>query len=177
MNPDKEWKASLDKLSETKRRAIRLKRITALGAEDRQCYTNVRMATEQYGGKGVVGWEVVEYPDMVEFRHHAVWENPKGELCEITPNTSGVFIPDPSLPPFQSVSQKTVDDPSLQRTSPFHKPSIAKDKRYLRAVKVFNKAQEKQMRGECSGQEWARACWQTDKLLAKAGSRYAQKKF
>lgn len=67
----------------------------------RNCYQNVQSKIEKNGGRIQCGWTITENELMCEAVHHAVWENEKGELIDITPKSEIIahilFIPDDRL--------------------------------------------------------------------------------
>jgi hypothetical protein len=68
-----------------------------------ECYGNVDRAIKQNGGEIQYGWQIWEtLPGvMAEAEFHAVWIDPKGEYCDVTPKeTPGItkilFLSDPT---------------------------------------------------------------------------------
>jgi hypothetical protein len=60
-------------------------------ARPNECYANCNAKAERDGGKFVVGWRrdraIQDGPDLIaSLAHHAVWESPNGEMCDITPS-------------------------------------------------------------------------------------------
>ncbi|MEN2402318.1 SEC-C domain-containing protein [Flavobacterium sp. MC2016-06] len=55
-------------------------------SKELQCYYNVEQKIEKDGGKIHYGWNIHQLATLIEGEHHAVWENDKGELIDITPN-------------------------------------------------------------------------------------------
>jgi hypothetical protein len=63
------------------------------------CFPNVKRKIDQDGGKLIYGWQLWEYPFLLEAEFHAVWESPSNELIDITPKfpiktDKILFIPD-----------------------------------------------------------------------------------
>jgi hypothetical protein len=101
-------------------------------ARPNECYANCNAKAERDGGKVIVGWRrdraIQDGPDLIaSLAHHAVWENPDGEMFDITPSIAkpnGVetiikpnfvdFMPDPSA---------TFDDPRRSRPA-VHVPLV-----------------------------------------------------
>jgi len=52
-----------------------------------ECYPNVSKKVETSGGRMILGWQVWQTELIIEAEHHAVWEDPDGELWDITPKT------------------------------------------------------------------------------------------
>jgi hypothetical protein len=67
-------------------------------AEKANCYGNVERKVLRNKGTIQYGWAIFHNAFIVEAEHHAVWQNDKGELFDITPRnsqfTSLPFIPD-----------------------------------------------------------------------------------
>ncbi len=68
-----------------------------------QCYTNARYVSLAHGGRAVSGFLLLVWPNhFAEALHHAVWEDPDGNLIDVTgPAYAGMekfdncwFIPD-----------------------------------------------------------------------------------
>jgi uncharacterized protein YchJ len=55
------------------------------GAEALDCFRVVEQKVKTAGGRIVYGWQVWKTPHLIEAECHAVWENPKGDLIDITP--------------------------------------------------------------------------------------------
>ncbi|MFD9902450.1 hypothetical protein [Mesorhizobium sp. NPDC059025] len=50
-----------------------------------QCYENVRSVVVTRGGRPQLGWCLSHFPNkFVEALHHAVWEDPNGNLVDVT---------------------------------------------------------------------------------------------
>ncbi len=68
------------------------------GATYRNCYENVEARVRNRGGRIQYGWYISENDLMCEAIHHAVWEDNKGDLIDVTPNSKKasftLFIPD-----------------------------------------------------------------------------------
>lgn len=64
-----------------------------------QCHLNVRAYVEDHGGTPVYGWIIWESPIHLEAEFHCVWEDPHGDLWDITPRADAeqliLFLPDP----------------------------------------------------------------------------------
>lgn len=62
------------------------------------CYDNVAEKVKRDGGKLHYGWVVWQSKHIIEAEHYAVWENPAGDLVDVSPNKLGaetiMFIPD-----------------------------------------------------------------------------------
>lgn len=71
------------------------------GAMKSDCFPIVQRKVEAAGGKMVLGWQLWETNNIVEAEFHAVWEDPDGELHDITPKDGGVtqilFVEDENL--------------------------------------------------------------------------------
>jgi hypothetical protein len=62
----------------------------AAGAEENECFVNVRRMVEKFGGAIQYGWGVWWWPGVfIEAEHHAIWTTPSGQLFDITPNAFG----------------------------------------------------------------------------------------
>ena len=48
------------------------------------CFANVEHLVREHGGKAVLGWSLYENEFMLEAEAHAVWEDPEGELYNVT---------------------------------------------------------------------------------------------
>jgi len=69
------------------------------------CFTNVWHCILNRGGVSVCGWIIweVRNPKLMGYRfdaeHHSIWQNPEGDLVDITPRVDGerliLFLPDP----------------------------------------------------------------------------------
>ena len=73
----------------------------AEGALIRECYENVEKYVGVNGGERVLGWSIMEVPNLyIEAECHAVWKN-NGVMLDITPreyDTSRVlFLPDETI--------------------------------------------------------------------------------
>jgi hypothetical protein len=70
-------------------------------ADVSECYPNVQRKVTESGGRMVLGWQVWKTPYLIEGEMHAVWENPEGDLVDITPKDPAVprilFIEDENL--------------------------------------------------------------------------------
>jgi hypothetical protein len=71
------------------------------GALPNECFENVRIQTEKYGGDIVHGWSIAEWPGVyAEAQFHAVWRSPDQKLLCVTPSIEGevriLFLPDSS---------------------------------------------------------------------------------
>lgn len=63
------------------------------------CFGSVANHVMYNGGRMVLGWTIWIHPGvLIEAEHHAVWENPDGQLIDITVKADGereiVFVPD-----------------------------------------------------------------------------------
>lgn len=54
-------------------------------ARKNNCFINVDEKVKRDGGKVHYGWVVFQTDILCEAERHAVWENPKGDLIDITP--------------------------------------------------------------------------------------------
>jgi hypothetical protein len=68
-------------------------------ADSNECFPAVARQIEIAGGAVCYGWRIWELPRVfIEAEFHAVWRNPEGELCDITPAPQGIsrilFLPD-----------------------------------------------------------------------------------
>jgi len=66
------------------------------------CNKNVERMIQLHGGRMVLGYKIWYVPRLyIEAERHAIWQNPDGELIDITFNTSGetkiLFLPAPAL--------------------------------------------------------------------------------
>lgn len=64
-----------------------------------ECHSNVSKHVSMHGGKEIVGWVIWNNLNLfLEAEQHAVWENPQGQLIDITPDECNfdthLFIPD-----------------------------------------------------------------------------------
>lgn len=55
------------------------------GAEELDCFRVVERKVKAAGGKVVYGWQVWKTPHLIEAECHAVWQNPQGDLIDLTP--------------------------------------------------------------------------------------------
>lgn len=74
---------------------------TVSGAEQSECFENVRTHIEKHGGEAVHGWAIWEWPKVYfEAEFHCVWKSGEGKLIDITPNDPPypwiLFLPDPT---------------------------------------------------------------------------------
>jgi hypothetical protein len=104
-------------------------------ASPNECYANCIAKAQRDGGKVVVGWRrdraIQDGPDLVvTLTHHAVWENPDGELFDITPSIAkpnGVeVIIKPNIVDFMPDPSATFDDPRRSRPA-VHVPLVPDD--------------------------------------------------
>ena len=70
-------------------------------AQINECFLNVEAQIRKHGGRTIFGWQIWEWPNvLVEAEFHAVWQNPEGELIDITPKEGResriLFLPDSS---------------------------------------------------------------------------------
>ncbi len=65
-----------------------------------QCHANVLHCVRVHGGKRINGWLIWESAPFDDAEFHCVWENPEGELLDVTPRKDGeeriLFLPDPA---------------------------------------------------------------------------------
>lgn len=55
-----------------------------------ECFPNVQRMVREQGGRQVNGWAIWQWANMmVEAEAHSIWENPDGELIDITPHDNG----------------------------------------------------------------------------------------
>lgn len=55
-----------------------------------ECFPNVERMVQEQGGQQVNGWAVWQWANiLVEVEAHSVWQNPEGELIDITPHVNG----------------------------------------------------------------------------------------
>lgn len=55
-----------------------------------ECFPNVQRIVREQGGKQVNGWAIWQWANiLVEAEAHSVWENPEGQLIDITPHDNG----------------------------------------------------------------------------------------
>ena len=69
-------------------------------AQMNECFAAVEGEVTRHGGSACIGWRIWEWPHvLIEAEFHAVWRNPAGELCDVTPLVNGeariLFLPDP----------------------------------------------------------------------------------
>ncbi len=50
-----------------------------------ECFPNVERKVKESGGRMVIGWQVWKSPNLIEGEFHGVWEDPDGNLIDITP--------------------------------------------------------------------------------------------
>lgn len=66
-----------------------------------ECFPNVERMVKEQGGRQIYGWAVWQWANiLVETEAHSVWENPKGELIDITPHYGEgtiLFLADPGM--------------------------------------------------------------------------------
>lgn len=73
------------------------------GMKSLDCTENVAQQVKKHGGKAIYGWRIWQSDQLIEAEFHAVWENTKGELMDITPLQLGMkfnhilFLEDDSL--------------------------------------------------------------------------------
>lgn len=62
------------------------------------CHNNVLEQVRRAGGKRVNGWMIWDNGNFVESEFHSVWEDPQGNLIDLTPRADGepeiLFLPD-----------------------------------------------------------------------------------
>jgi hypothetical protein len=67
-------------------------------AKNRYCLYNVEQKIKNDGGSVCFGWSIYQSEDLCEAEKHVVWENPEGDLIDVTPNEVGLtqimFLPD-----------------------------------------------------------------------------------
>jgi hypothetical protein len=67
------------------------------------CHTNVARFVRDFGGKAVPGHLAEKAHGCFSALHHSLWQNPQGQLVEVTPNVShdgfrpSAFVSDPSM--------------------------------------------------------------------------------
>lgn len=98
------------------------------GCRPRECFYNVRHKVTTEGGRIRFGWSLLEWPRVfIEAGHHAVYENPDGELLDITPScaedpqVARVFLPDDAAmydfdglqSPRSNIQQALADDDKI----------------------------------------------------------------
>lgn len=55
-----------------------------------ECFPNMERMVQEQGGQQVNGWAVWQWANiLVEVEAHSVWQNPEGELIDITPHVNG----------------------------------------------------------------------------------------
>lgn len=55
-----------------------------------ECFPNVQRMIQEQGGKQINGWAIWQWANvLVEAEAHAVWEDPEGQLIDITPHVHG----------------------------------------------------------------------------------------
>lgn len=74
----------------------------AIGASTDHCYINVEQQLERFGGLGVYGWKIIDFPRLfLQAIHHAVWQSKSGQLVDVTPEIRNwrevVFAPDETI--------------------------------------------------------------------------------
>lgn len=84
--------------------------LIADGALPGECFSNVTIAVEQYGGERVLGWVIWYRPSLfIEAENHAVWLTPQGDLVDLTPVPSGetrvLFVRDDTAVPYERVGK------------------------------------------------------------------------
>lgn len=60
------------------------------GAEVGDCFPAVQKKIASDGGKMIMGWQIWQSKNIVEAECHAVWEDPEGEIHDITPKSIGI---------------------------------------------------------------------------------------
>ena len=61
----------------------------ARSSEPLRCFWNAAAHAAEHGGAAVFGWAIFEWPHLFwEAQHHAVWQNPAGQLIDITPSAA-----------------------------------------------------------------------------------------
>src|ERR1700676_161605 len=58
---------------------------TDYGYEAQECHVNVLHRVRHHGGKRVNGWVIWESQPFDEAEFHCVWQNPEGDLIDVTP--------------------------------------------------------------------------------------------
>lgn len=76
--------------------------VPAQGCLINECFPNVESMVQQHGGRQINGWSIWQWANiMVEAEAHSVWENPEGQLVDITPHASGetkiLFLKDDNM--------------------------------------------------------------------------------
>jgi hypothetical protein len=69
-------------------------------AKKEECFENVRIHIEKYGGEAQHGWAIWEWPKVYfEAEFHCIWRSTEGKLVDITPSEPPypwiLFLPDP----------------------------------------------------------------------------------
>lgn len=59
--------------------------IPALNAEPLECFRNVQYQVNNFGGKMILGWQILKSSNLIEAEFHAIWESKNKELIDITP--------------------------------------------------------------------------------------------
>src|SRR6185312_15975300 len=89
------------------------------------CFENVGFKVQKDGGKIQYGWTIWEHSGgMIEGEFHAVWDNPQGQLLDITPKVDReekiLFLPDSvrvyKNEPVDNIRMLTVDTPENRLT-------------------------------------------------------------
>lgn len=67
-----------------------------------ECFPNVQRMIQEQGGKQINGWVIWQWANvLIEAEAHAAWENPEGNLIDITPHDNGeskiLFLRDDSM--------------------------------------------------------------------------------
>jgi len=114
------------------------------GAPMNECFLIVEEQISAHGGKSRVGWTLWELPGLfVEAEFHAVWENEKGDLIDITPKSSPtkniLFLEEPGAK-FQNTQRNNVKKPLIN------------DLALSAYLKTFTERHELLNRGERAGQ-------------------------
>lgn len=95
-----------------------------LGKPVRECFSIVPEHIIAHGGKQLIGWAVWETPGMlIEAEFHAVWQDPQGNLVDLTPRgthyQTTLFLPDPGREycgrQIDNFRRPLVDDPDVAR--------------------------------------------------------------
>lgn len=68
--------------------------------EGGKCHYNVMNCVKRYGGRRITGWMIFENWAEANAEFHSVWEDPEGNLIDISPRAFGeetiLFMPDPN---------------------------------------------------------------------------------
>lgn len=59
------------------------------GYDPNFCHLSAKHCAMTHGGRRVHGWALWKFEDQLVGEHHSVWENPVGELIDVTPPKFG----------------------------------------------------------------------------------------